>query len=156
MRLRNTATVLAWLLALSVPAAAAAAGPAESLPVAAVTIYPGEVISDNLLSAADFPAGTTAQYPVVADRAELAGKVARRTLLPGKLIARNAIAEPQLVVRGSITRAVYLTDQLVISTPVLALQSGALAALIQVRNIDSGKVVAGTVQADGTVRVGGQ
>jgi flagella basal body P-ring formation protein FlgA len=38
----------------------------------------------------------------------------------------------------------------------MTLQAGALGAMIQVRNIDSGKVIVGLVQADGSVRVGGR
>jgi flagella basal body P-ring formation protein FlgA len=34
-----------------------------------------------------------------------------------------------------------------------ALQSGGVGALIRVRNVDTGVVVMGVVQADGTVRV---
>jgi flagella basal body P-ring formation protein FlgA len=81
--------------------------------------------------------------------------VARRTLLPGKLIARNAIGEAEIVVRGTIVRAILSNEALTMKTSVVALQAGGLGAIIQVRNIDSGKIITGVVQADGTVRVGG-
>ena len=36
----------------------------------------------------------------------------------------------------------------------MTLQPGAAGDLVKVRNIDSGKILSGTVMADGTVRVG--
>ena len=152
-RLIARLTILAATLLAGL--APAAAGGFEMLPVASVTIYPGDLISEALLSEARFAPGTSAAYPVAVTAEELAGKVARRTLLPGKLIARNAVAEPQLVQKGTIVTAIYQDAELVITASVLALQSGALTETIQVRNIDSGKVIVGTVQADGSVRVGG-
>ena len=132
----------------------ATAASAESLPVAAMTIYPGQAISADMLAEAAFTDGTSAAYPVAASRDELVGKVARRTLLPGRLIARTAIGDPELISRGTIVRAVLSTGSLQMRTAVLALQGGGLGSVIQVRNVDSGKVITGIVQADGTVRVG--
>ena len=150
------ASALGAGLGAVIAAAAAAAAPVEHLPVAAVVIYPGDIIDESMLSEEEFPGGTSAAYPVVATAAELSGKVAKRTLLPGKLIARNAVAEPELVARGSIVLAVFEDGALKMSTTALALQAGSLGAGIQVRNIDSGKIIFGVVQPDGTVRIGGR
>jgi flagella basal body P-ring formation protein FlgA len=106
-----------------------------------------------MLSTGIFPVGTAATYPVIASSDELVGKVARRTLLAGRLIARNTVGEPDLVQKGKIIPILYEEGPLTITASVLALQSGALNDLIQVRNIDSGKVVVATVTADGSVRV---
>ena len=131
---------------------AIAASP-EQLPVPAVTIYPGDIIAADMLTSGRFPAGTAETYPVIAGRSELVGKVARRTLLAGKLIARNTIGEPDLVQKGTIIPIRYEQGPLTITASVLTLQSGALNDMIQVRNIDSGKVVVATVAADGSVRI---
>jgi flagella basal body P-ring formation protein FlgA len=146
---------LAFVVLSLVGAGAAVAGAPERLPVAAVTIYPGDAITAGLLTEAEFPAGTAQGFAVIGSREELAGKVARRTLLPGRLIARNAVAEPSLIEKGQVVSAVYRSGQLVITASVLALQSGGLADAVQVRNVDSGKVIVGSVQADGTVLIGG-
>jgi len=132
------------------------AASSETLPVPAVTIYPGDIIAENMLEDGRFPPGTAAGYPVAVTHAELVGKIARRTLLPGKLIARNTIAEPDLVRKGKIVSAIYEAGALTITATVLALQSGALNDMIQVRNVDSGKVIVGTVAEDGTVRIVGR
>ena len=132
--------------------AAVAASP-EKLPVPSVTIYPGDNISADMLTTGTFPAGTAENYPVIAARSELVGMVARRTLLAGRLIARNTIGEPDLVQKGKIIPIRFEQGPLIITASVLALQSGALNDMIQVRNIDSGKVVVATVDADGSVRI---
>jgi flagella basal body P-ring formation protein FlgA len=153
---RLSLSVVAALIALAlglVVAPRARAGSIESLPVAAVTIYPGDTIAEDMLTDGRFPPGTAENYPVIASRAGLIGKVARRTLLPGRPIARNTVAEPELVQKGKIISAIYQRGALVITASVLALQSGSLNDTIQVRNIDSGKVIVGTVKADGTVGI---
>lgn len=154
MKLGSVSRIVALVAAaLALPPLASHAR-AENLPVAAMTIYPGQAISEDMLAEQAFADGTSAAYPVVATPDELVGKVARRTLLPGKLIARVAIGEPDIVNRGTIVRAVLSTGGLQMRTAVVALQAGALGSVIQVRNVDSGKVITGVVQADGTVRVG--
>ena len=151
LALTALAVLIAWLVG-SAPVAAAA----EKMPVPAVTIYPGDTIAADMLSEGTFPAGTGANFPVIASRDELVGKVARRTLLPGRPIARNTVGEPDLVEKGRIVPILYEQGLLTITASVLALQSGALNDMIQVRNVDSGKVVVATVTADGSVRVDGR
>lgn len=152
---RHLIAFAAALAALAFAGVGAAAQP-EYLPVAAATIYPGDAISAAMLTEAAFPAGTSAKFPIVTSRNDAVGKVARRTLLPGRLISRNAVAEPEIVQKGSIVPAIYRDGELTITTSVLALQSGALDDAIQVRNVDSGKVIVGSVQSDGTVRIASQ
>jgi flagella basal body P-ring formation protein FlgA len=151
--------VAAALGALAVVVAGLGSAPAlaesEKLPVPAITIYPGDLISPGMITLGDFVPGTADRLAVVGSAAELAGKVARRTLLPGRLIARTSVSEPMLVQKGAIIAAVYRQGELTITASVLALQSGGLNDVIQVRNIDSGKVIVGAVQADGTVGLGG-
>src|SRR5438034_8536051 len=77
----------------------------DTLPVPTITIYPGDVIGNEMLADASFPAGTGANSAILAERPMIVGKVAKRTLLPGKPITANAVAEPDLVKRGSIVRA---------------------------------------------------
>ena len=154
--MRSIRRAVVALFALAAAAVPALAAQPERLPVAAVTIYPGDAIAEGMVTEADFPPGTTQNFAVIGSKSELAGKVARRTLLPGRLIARNAVSEPSLVEKGSIVSAIYRQGELVITASVLALQSGALADSVQVRNVDSGKVIVGLVQADGTVLVGGR
>jgi flagella basal body P-ring formation protein FlgA len=142
-----------FVLAGCLAAGVAVAAPPEQLPVPTVTIYPGDMISADMLSVGTFPAGTADNFPVIASRRDIVGKVARRTLLPGRLIVRNTVGEPDLVEKGKIIPIHFQEGPLEITASVLALQSGAFNDMIQVRNIDSGKVIVATVAADGSVRV---
>lgn len=150
MRQLRAIAVLAFAIA---GLAGAPATADEMLPVPVVTIYPGNRITAQMLAEQAFASGTSDRGLYIVDAGSAVGKVARRTLLPGRVIAANAIAEPDLINRGVVTKAVFEFSGISIATQVMPLQSGALGAFVQARNIDSGLVISGTVQADGTLRV---
>ncbi|MBN9252675.1 MAG: flagellar basal body P-ring formation protein FlgA, partial [Mesorhizobium sp.] len=85
---------------------------------------------------------------------QLDGKVAKRTLLPGRYITINSIRDAWLVEQGAAVQVYFLAGGLTISATAVTLQSGSAGDMVKVRNIDSGKVFSGTVMADGTIRVG--
>jgi flagella basal body P-ring formation protein FlgA len=58
-----------------------------------------------------------------------------------------------LVKRGEPARLVFQEQGLVIVMQVEALQNGGAGSFVRVRNVDSGLVVSGRVQQDGTIRV---
>jgi flagella basal body P-ring formation protein FlgA len=142
------------LFALNCQCVVAAAG--TLLPVPGTTIYPGDVITEHALVDRDFSDDSVmGKMAGVRTRADLVGKVARRTLLPGQPIPSNAVGEPTVVANGKKVRILFEEGPLHISTLGTALQSGSAGDIISVRNIASGLTVSGTVQADGTVQVGG-
>ena len=126
---------------------------AERRPVPAITIYPGDIIRESMLTDADFP-DAVASTAYVFNRSMLVGKVARRTLLPGQAIPFNAIGEPKLVTTGAMVRLVFEEDGLTIVTYASALQGGAAGDVISVRNLESGLTISGTIKADGSIHVG--
>lgn len=139
---------LAVAAALLSPAMAA-----ERRPVPAVTIYPGDVIREEQLADQDFPdAVATAAF--ASNRTMLVGKVARRTLLPGRPIPTNAIGEPRLITVGARVRVVYEEGGLNITAYGSALQPGVAGDFVSVRNVESGVTVSGIVAPDGSVHVG--
>ncbi len=140
----------ALLFAVSVVTPADAA---ERRPVPALTIYPGDIIRDQMLTEADFP-DAIGSAPFATNRTMLLGKVARRTLLPGQPIATAAVAEPRLVAIGTRVRLVFQEDGLLISTYASALQAGGAGDFVTVRNLESGITLGGTVAPDGSVHVG--
>jgi flagella basal body P-ring formation protein FlgA len=140
------------LAAALAPLPARAAG-GVTMPVPSITIYPGETIKETVLVEREFPR-SAGRMPVVQDMRALVGKVARRTLLPGQLVPQNAVEDAKLVLRGETTQIVFQADGLVISTLVSPLESGGAGDQVRARNLDSGLVVVGTVQEDGTLRVG--
>ena len=127
-----------------------------SLPVPRVTIYPGDLLTPDVLRLRRFKERATRGLPVVRLPDEVVGKVAKRTLLRGKLIALHALREPHVVQKGQQVRVVYVSGALTISTLATSLRSGSLGQLIQARNIDSGKIISGVVMENGTLRLGGR
>ncbi len=143
-------TIIAALLA----AGAGIAQAQESFPVARVTIYPGDAITEQMLEERTGAVAPESQGFYMRSRAGLVGKVARRTLLPGQPIPVLAVDNPRLVAVGAQVKIVYAEGGLHIVTFGIAQQAGGLGDVIRVRNQDSGLFISGRVQSDGSVRVG--
>jgi flagella basal body P-ring formation protein FlgA len=126
-----------------------------TLPVPMATIYPGDPIAEEVLGEHSFRQSQVGKG-FVDSRSMLIGKVARRTLLPNQPIPLNAIANVDIVTRGTPVQLVFRQAGLVITAYASPLQDGSEGDLVRVRNADSGAIVVGVVQADGTVRVGPQ
>lgn len=126
---------------------------AQKLPVPKIVVYPGEVISEQVVIDRAFDANWAARMPVLKARADLIGKVARRTLVPGQPVPVNAVRVPDAVTQGKTYRIEFREEGLVISGTAVALTSGAVGDLVSLRNPDSGNTVQGIVGADGTVRM---
>jgi len=117
-------------------------------------VYPGEIIEDGMLEEVPLVRGNRNLGPIVQDTELVRGKIARRTLLPGRLIASNSVREAFLVQTGAPVEVVVIDGNLVITITAVPLEPGAAGDVVKLRNIDSGRVFSGVVMADGTVRVG--
>jgi len=145
--------------ALAVAALALLAGsvPARAQEVVLIpnrVIYPGETIDLAALKEVTLKPGKVVPPAVAFRTPELDGKVAKRTLLPGRYIPATAVREAWLVEQGASVQVMFVSGALTISATAVTLQSGAAGDFVKVRNIDSGKVFSGTVMADGSIRVG--
>ncbi len=140
------------MLGAAIPAAAGG----TKVPVPVQVIYPGHAISAGDLRMKAFRTSYVLRRGPVREAATLTGKVARRTLLPGKPIMANAVRAAYQVEKGRPVRVVFAAGGLTITALATALASGSTGDLIQLRNIDSGRKLAGIVQADGSVLIGGQ
>lgn len=116
-------------------------------------IYPGETIELAALKRVTLIAGKHKPDAVATQAEELTGKIAKRTLLPGRYIPTNAIREAWLVEQGAAVQVFFIAGGLTISATAVTLQPGAAGDLVKVRNVDSGKILSGTVMADGTIQV---
>jgi flagella basal body P-ring formation protein FlgA len=147
------AVILSGLLAL-LGCSAAIANEQKMLPVPAFTILPGDAIRADALVDRAFAPNYPGISSVIESRQFLVGRIARRTLLPGQPIPSNAIDEPRTVMRGIPVKVIVEDGGLTIIAYGAPLQSGGVGALIRVRNLDTGIIIMGVVQADGTVRAG--
>jgi flagella basal body P-ring formation protein FlgA len=141
------------MAAVLMPGLEAAAAKGVRVPVPRQVIYPGEIVSAELFGAKTFRKSYVMRIGAVVKPDQLAGMVARRTLLPGKPVPRRALRRAYHVERGRPVRLEFRSGALTITTMATALQSGVRGDIIQVRNLDSGLQVAGQVQADGSVAV---
>lgn len=148
---RGVPRFVAMALALLLAGGSALGG--QTIPVPLVTIYPGDVIRDTMLTERDLPPDFAGRAITVVDRSGLVGKTARHTLLPGLPISTNAVGEPKIVTTGAMVRVVFIEGGLMISTYASALQSGSVGDVIPVRNLESGLTISGTIESDGSVRV---
>lgn len=135
-------------------AGAAARATELMLPVPTVTIYPGDTIRENLLRLQAYPETFRARTAVIDAPMAVAGRTARRMLLPGEPIPVNAVDDPRLVSRGTPTQIVFEENGLFITAVGAPLQNGGLGDVIRVRNTDTNRIVLGTVMADGRIRTG--
>jgi len=151
-------------LSRTIVRAAAAAAVMAALPGAAMAtdtavipkrvIYPGETIDAGSLSEVPVrnPARITTEIAYLAE--DIDGKVAKRTLLPGRFIPLSSVREAYVVEAGAPVEVNFAQNGLQITTMAIPLQPGSIGDMIRVRNADSGAVFSGIVMADGTVRVG--
>jgi flagella basal body P-ring formation protein FlgA len=126
----------------------------QQLPVPKLTIYPGDAITIDALTVKSFPlqadTGAVVQTPQA-----LIGKVARRTLVAGKPIPLAYVRDREVIQKGKPVRVVFASGGLTISGVAVPLQPGGVGDVLSLRNVDSGTVIKGIVEADGTVRVAG-
>jgi flagellar basal body P-ring formation protein FlgA len=158
VRTRGRWQAIGIVSALVVALAGVSAAVAQNLdlPVPRTTIYPNETISADQLMDRAFIANSVNRSSVLDDRQGLVGKVARRTLLPGQPVQVNAVRDPYLVNQGKSSLVVFENGGLTISTQAVALQNGGVGDVVTLRNPDSGVVIQGTVERDGTIRLGAQ
>jgi len=146
--------VIAAAAGLAVIAGAASALAGQTVAVANRVIYPGEPIPASALREVVLREGKVPPAAVALATADIEGKVARRTILPGRYIPLASVRDAWLVEQGATVQAVFVAGPLTISAAAITLQAGSAGDFIKVRNVDSGKVLSGTVLADGSIRVG--
>jgi flagella basal body P-ring formation protein FlgA len=151
-RLRISTLVLGAALALAALAGTAVAQ--EMAVVAKRVIYPGETVDAGALTEVKLRRSNRILTSIAQYADQVTGKVAKRTLLPGKLIPINALRDAYMVEAGAPVAVSYVHGGLQISTIGIPLQPGAIGDMVKVRNADSGAVFTGIVMADGSIRVG--
>lgn len=148
--IRSVATLA---LASSLMGGAAMADEPIRLPVPATVIYPGDVIKDELIIERAFAPNMQGVAAFIGDRASAVGRTARRMLAPGQPMPINALEDRKVISRGSMVKVVVEDGMLTIVTYASSLQAGGPGALIQLRNVDTGVIIRGVVQEDGSVRI---
>ncbi|MCC0004801.1 MAG: flagellar basal body P-ring formation protein FlgA [Methylobacteriaceae bacterium] len=115
-------------------------------------IYPGEIIRENMLGEGAFELDELSN--AIKTRGEAVGRVAKRTLFPGRPIGAAYLEDRYTIVNGSLVQLIYEQPGISIVASGLALQSARAGEAIRVRNVESGLAVTGTVSSAGKVLVG--
>jgi flagella basal body P-ring formation protein FlgA len=76
-------------------------------------------------------ARTVARGSVIESRNAVIGKVARRTLLPGKPIPNNAMRDVYAIAQGKPALLVFQSGGLTITSTAIALQNGSAVRTLQ-------------------------
>ncbi len=137
-------------LALLAPALAAAQ---ETVVVPTRVIYPGQEIGFDQLEIVPLRRQLPNPAIYALDLEEFVGKVAKNTLLPGRMVNVSSLRDVYLVEAGQPVEMQFVHGPLMISVTGVPLQPGSAGDVVRIRNLDSGTVVSGVVMADGTVRV---
>ena len=150
MRSAHSMTVLAALYLLLAAPASAAEG--AVYPVVTRTLYPGDTIGEDMVAMKPIAGQAPAAASLVTDPQGLIGKAARRTLLPNQPIPKVAIREPYVVLQNKTVPLIFQSGAITITGEALALQSGSAGETVSARNPDSGIVIRGVIQSDGSLR----
>lgn len=144
----RAATFAAAVLALGTTVVSAG----ETAVIPKQVIYPGETIGAEQV---DIVAVTNPNLAggFARSKEEVVGRVAKRTLLPGRTIPVNGLREAFAIKRGASVRLTFAIGNMVISASGTPLTDAMVGDLVKARNIDSGSIVSGTVMADGTIQV---
>ncbi len=148
LRKFTLAAILSFVAGAAVPALAQ-----ETVIIPTRVIYPGEIVSAAALEEVPLRRQLRDITQVAIDWSQLEGKVARRTLLPGRLIPVSSVRDAWLVEPGKPVQVLFVHGGLEISVSGVPLQVGVAGDMVRVRNADSGTVFSGIVMADGSIRV---
>ncbi|MBN9252760.1 MAG: flagellar basal body P-ring formation protein FlgA, partial [Mesorhizobium sp.] len=96
------------ILALALLAGSAAAFAHEVVLIPNRVIYPGETIAPEALRQVTLVPGKHSPDAVATKLDQLDGKVAKRTLLPGRYITINSIRDAWLVEQGAAVQVYFL------------------------------------------------
>lgn len=120
-----------------------------------VAIYPGDKIREGLLTTKVIRANGAVLSAVFKSRADLEGRVARRTLVPGQPITRDAIRASYVVTQGQRVSIQFQSESISIVMTGTAVQSGSAGDVISVRNTDTGRLVRARITDAETLTVVG-
>lgn len=127
-----------------------------AIPVPATMIYAGQRITGAALTTRRVSNRYLSVAAVVVDPDNLKGKMARSTLVPGRPISLNQVREPNVIDASKPTRIIFRSGGLTIVGEVIPLASAAVGERIRARNAETGVVVSGIAQADGSLLVAEQ
>jgi flagellar basal body P-ring formation protein FlgA len=127
--------------------------PFAAVPVPAVTLYAGDVLSQANLATRRYRVSFIERRGFLRDAGPAIGSAARRTLPKGVPFTAADIGPASLVREGAMVLAIVRDGGLELSARMMALDGGAKGAFVRLRNPETGAIVGGTVDGNGNVAV---
>lgn len=143
-----------WLLTVAaILFSVCVAGASESVPIPVPknVIYAGQVIDARLLRDRTVPASYLNRVSVFTAHSQVAGMIAKTTLLPNRPIFTNHVAEPNVVEVHRRTLMRLENGRLKITAEVSPLNAARVGELVRARNVQTGIIVYGIANKDGTI-----
>ena len=148
--MRRLVALILTLAALAAPAFAA--GPYDYVVVKSI-VYPGQPVVIENTEMRRHTVAIPDDYPVLRGRGDVAGRIAVRTLLPGRAIAPDMVRAPHAVEAGGAVTVRLAEGPLTIEMKAVALQDGGLGEAIRVRNPETGRTICAVVREAAMVEV---
>ena len=117
------------------------------------TVRRGKLLTQDMVELSERDV-TNLKYGYFTTFEDLVGLKASRPVGAGDIVSRNHVKPIPLVHRGDEIVMTVVSKHMQLVTSGLALQDGGAGERIRVKNRDSGKIVSGRVEEDGTVRIG--
>lgn len=150
------ASGFAAVLSILCPAApSAVAAPADTIVGVERVVYPGQTLDGVGVVEIALRRPLAAHEAVAREAADLAGKVAGRTILPGRAVPLSFLRDPFLVEAGKPAQVIYRQGAVQIGMTGVALNAGSAGDSVRVRNARSGVAISGIVTQNGAILVGG-
>ena len=115
--------------------------------VAARMIHRGETVSRDALAVLDVRSAPAPGF--VAEPGEATGRVARRTLVRGRLIPRDALRRPDDVAKGALIDLTWRAGALTLRVPATALGAGRAGEVVPVRVASTGARIRARIAGPG-------
>jgi flagella basal body P-ring formation protein FlgA len=120
--------------------------------VLARNVQPGEVLRAEDLRIAQRPSATL-PYDYLTDSSQALGLTMRRTQPAGAVVTAAALEAPEVVRRGELVTLTSGNGTITVKSAGVALEPARLRQRLKVRSA-SGRVIEGTAEGPGQVRVG--
>jgi flagella basal body P-ring formation protein FlgA len=116
------------------------------------SVQPGEVLAADHLAVAQRSAATL-PFDYLSDPTQAIGFAVRRSQAAGAVLVPAAIESPQVVERGALVTLIARDGPITVKSEGIAIESARLNQRVKVRSA-SGRVIEGTAEGPGQVRVG--
>jgi flagella basal body P-ring formation protein FlgA len=124
----------------------------HSVPVLAHRLEAGTIIAASDIDWLDVPEDHI-NPSVVADTDQLIGRALRRDTEGGEMFHGHDVMPPRLVARGKLVTLKIETPFMMLTAEGKALQDGSAGDVVRVLNLQSDRVIEGTAESEGVVRV---